>query len=280
MNIQRILLACIVVFEVLIGSAYADETLTGDVTGDGLPDTLHQQWLGDFKTKLTLKDSSGQVLWTSEEGPVSMGLFDINGDGRDDICLGIGRGGPAYRFSFLTWSGGRLIPLAPDYSAYHWYPGKKLLVNPTNSHKGSGSLMYLSKDGTRVRGKIVVNAGVGVQRPVHVRLTKDGMSFACLGDWEGDKDDKLLLPKALADKLTETDLKGRDARTLTLIRNEIFAVHSRPFADPQLKAYFSKKSYYQPRTDQYRYKDSDLSEVQRQNVKFIHDYQKARNLMW
>jgi hypothetical protein len=70
--------------------------------------------------------------------------------------------------------------------------------------------------------------------------------------------------------LGTTDLCGRSPRELTLMRNEIFARHGRPFVDPELRAYYSKQSWYHADVG---YTDRVLSPVERRNAQFIYDYQ-------
>ena len=72
-------------------------------------------------------------------------------------------------------------------------------------------------------------------------------------------------------RLTDEDLEYYTAWELTLIRNEIFALHGRPFTDPELKAYFHELPWYKVRPG---FKESDLSELERSNVSFISSYQK------
>lgn len=127
------------------------------------------------------------------------------------------------------------------------------------------------------RGGIYANGfHTTVFRPVSIHLTKEGMEYRWLGDWN-NREGSLSFGKALVEPLAESDLKGKDAKTLTLMRNEIFAFHGRKFQDAALRQYFSNKSYYRPRAD---FKESDLSQVQRQNAQFIFNYQKANKLMW
>lgn len=72
-------------------------------------------------------------------------------------------------------------------------------------------------------------------------------------------------------KLTDEDLEYYTAWELTLIRNEIFALHGRTFTDPELKAYFQERPWYKVRGG---FQESDLSELERSNVSFISSYQK------
>lgn len=71
--------------------------------------------------------------------------------------------------------------------------------------------------------------------------------------------------------LSAQDLESYTAWELTLMRNEVFALHGRKFSDPELNACFSMRSWYTPRGD---YRDSLLTPTEKANVEFISAYQK------
>ncbi|MCA9794012.1 MAG: YARHG domain-containing protein [Candidatus Eremiobacteraeota bacterium] len=71
--------------------------------------------------------------------------------------------------------------------------------------------------------------------------------------------------------LSAQDLESYTAWELTLMRNEVFALHGRKFSDPELNACFTMRSWYQPRSD---YRDSSLTPTEKANVEFISAYQK------
>ncbi len=75
--------------------------------------------------------------------------------------------------------------------------------------------------------------------------------------------------------LTEDDLGGYSWWELTLMRNEIFAVHGRAFRDPELRAYFSGKAWYSVNPS---YHDGLLSALERRNAEFIARYQARKGL--
>ncbi|MBI3930061.1 MAG: YARHG domain-containing protein [Armatimonadetes bacterium] len=77
--------------------------------------------------------------------------------------------------------------------------------------------------------------------------------------------------------LNASDLEGRTARELTLIRNEIFARHGRPFVDEELRRYFLSQGWYSPDPD---YNDSRLSNVEKKNAALILRYQREHGLEW
>ncbi|MBI3929681.1 MAG: YARHG domain-containing protein [Armatimonadetes bacterium] len=76
-------------------------------------------------------------------------------------------------------------------------------------------------------------------------------------------------------RLEDEDLSGYSAWQLTLMVNEIFAVHGRPFKDPELRAYFASRSWYRPRQN---FSDSSLSQLERANAQFIRGYMKRKGL--
>ncbi len=86
-----------------------------------------------------------------------------------------------------------------------------------------------------------------------------------------------LLPDSMNTPLTDADLRGKSARELTLMRNEIFARYGRAFKDPQLKEYFESQNWYRV-FDGYR--DSMVSPVETANAQKIADYQNKKNLNW
>lgn len=70
--------------------------------------------------------------------------------------------------------------------------------------------------------------------------------------------------------LTDADLRGKSARTLTLMRNEIYAVHGRIFQRKDLQEYFQRQTWYRPNPT---FQISWLSAVERRNAEFILAYQ-------
>lgn len=73
--------------------------------------------------------------------------------------------------------------------------------------------------------------------------------------------------------LQDRDLRGHSDWVLSLMRNEIFAVHGRPFRDEEMRAYFGQRSWYHP--DQ-AYSDKRLSLREARNARKIAAYQAAR----
>ena len=83
--------------------------------------------------------------------------------------------------------------------------------------------------------------------------------------------------------LTEDDLKNLTEEQVWYARNEIFARHGYTFANEELKAYFSTKSWYKPDPDlnastEDIYGKLGLSETEITNIHFIQDYEASHNL--
>ncbi len=83
--------------------------------------------------------------------------------------------------------------------------------------------------------------------------------------------------RASKTRLTEADLRGFSAKHLTLARNTIYARYGRSFTDPDLRAFFSRQSWYRVNPN---YRDSLLSNLEETNAKFIMNFQKRRGLEW
>jgi len=72
----------------------------------------------------------------------------------------------------------------------------------------------------------------------------------------------LFQPTLLSDSL----LSVVSLYDLRLLRNEVFARRGRRFQTPWLQDYFSAQHWYRPRAD---FRDTDLSEIEKSNVKLI-----------
>jgi len=84
-------------------------------------------------------------------------------------------------------------------------------------------------------------------------------------------------PHSSQERLTDSDLDPHTARELTIMRNEIYARHGRVFQDRELKSHFEAQDWYKANPS---YRDTDLSEVELWNIRFILDFQKRKNRMW
>ncbi|MGH2398061.1 MAG: YARHG domain-containing protein, partial [bacterium] len=79
-----------------------------------------------------------------------------------------------------------------------------------------------------------------------------------------------LCPQCTTRALTEADLRDKPARTLTLMRNEIYAVHGRIFQRKDLQEYFQRQTWYRPNPT---FQEGWLSGIERRNGEFILAYQ-------
>lgn len=75
----------------------------------------------------------------------------------------------------------------------------------------------------------------------------------------------------------ESDLRGRSARDLTLLRNELYAQYGRSFQDPALRDYFQKQPWYREWSG---YSDALLTPAERQKAETILKYQHDHKLTW
>lgn len=71
-------------------------------------------------------------------------------------------------------------------------------------------------------------------------------------------------------------MEGMSAWELTLMRNEIYAVHGRPFKDPDLRSYFSSRPWYHADP---QFKEKSLAPLELENARFILDYQRRQGKM-
>jgi hypothetical protein len=95
-----------------------------------------------------------------------------------------------------------------------------------------------------------------------------GGSLAELEPPEPTSEEGIIFPQSSEDLLTDGDLSGKDAGTLRLARNEIFARHGRIFNDAALKAHFEKFDWYHPTSY-----DVTLSDTEAKNVALIRQYE-------
>ncbi|NWF59292.1 MAG: YARHG domain-containing protein [Fischerella sp.] len=86
-------------------------------------------------------------------------------------------------------------------------------------------------------------------------------------------------PLVQARLLTSTDLKGRSAWELTVMRNEIYARHGRRFKEQKLQRYFDTQSWYNPRYAPEEFPNSVLSPTELKNAIMIREYQRIHGLL-
>lgn len=93
---------------------------------------------------------------------------------------------------------------------------------------------------------------------------------------EQSEDQDYILPNSDKELLTEDDLKGLSAEECARARNEIYARHGRKFKDKELQEYFESKDWYEGTIEPDDFKESTLSEVEKENAKIISDYEKEQ----
>jgi len=81
--------------------------------------------------------------------------------------------------------------------------------------------------------------------------------------------DYFILPNSDTEYVTEQDLDGLSAWELKVARNEIYARHGYIFREADLKQYFNKQKWYEPKYSYNEFSDSWLSSVEAWNVAFI-----------
>ncbi len=74
--------------------------------------------------------------------------------------------------------------------------------------------------------------------------------------------------------VTESDLVGKSAWELDVMRNEIYARHGRRFARTDLQNYFDRQPWYRPNYPVNEFPNGILSPVEQANAEFIASYQR------
>lgn len=80
-----------------------------------------------------------------------------------------------------------------------------------------------------------------------------------------------IFPQSATTALTDSDIAGLDAWTLSLGRNEIYARHGYIFTTPEIASYFEGKAWYVPQYAADQFDESVLSSVEQQNIAFLQD---------
>lgn len=83
-----------------------------------------------------------------------------------------------------------------------------------------------------------------------------------------DSDD-YIIPKSNKETLQTTDLNSLNETELKYAINEIYARRGKVFDDAVYNKYLESKDWYEPSPS---YSDSDLSVIEKDNIKFIQDY--------
>ena len=87
-------------------------------------------------------------------------------------------------------------------------------------------------------------------------------------------DSEYIIPDSDTRRITNKDLKGLSKEECRLARNEIYARHGRMFNDSQLQDYFDSQPWYEGTTAPDYFNESELSKIEKDNVKKISKYEK------
>ena len=78
-------------------------------------------------------------------------------------------------------------------------------------------------------------------------------------------------------RATDADLEDMDGYTLDIMRNSIFARKGRRFSNPGLQDYFDSQPWYIPKYSPEQFSSTLLSDLERQNIEYISEYQDRTN---
>ncbi|MFN6513924.1 MAG: protein kinase domain-containing protein [Nostoc sp. CreGUA01] len=81
-------------------------------------------------------------------------------------------------------------------------------------------------------------------------------------------------------RVSDTDLDGKSAFELDIMRNSIFASHGRRFDTPELQDYFNNQPWYLPKYSPKQFPVKLLSRLEQQNVDYISKYQDRYSLRY
>lgn len=98
----------------------------------------------------------------------------------------------------------------------------------------------------------------------------DGSDGKTAYNW---KDAVYIFPDSNTRPLTAADLEDREWEEITMGRNEIFARHGRMFKTPEIAEYFNSKSWYNGTISPDSFNADVLSQVEKDNVKFLQEYE-------
>lgn len=91
---------------------------------------------------------------------------------------------------------------------------------------------------------------------------------------QGAAKNAYICPESNSRYLTEADLAGLSDWELLLARNEIYARHGRKFDDPDIRAYFESKSWYNGTVSPDSFNVSVFNDYELKNIEFIQAHEK------
>lgn len=90
---------------------------------------------------------------------------------------------------------------------------------------------------------------------------------------DGKETQEKLFDMASSKELTEKDIEGLSKSELRVLRNSIYARHGYTFKDKNLTDFFSQYSWYKATSTDMEAITSQMSEVEKSNVEFIHKHE-------
>lgn len=91
---------------------------------------------------------------------------------------------------------------------------------------------------------------------------------------EPEPEEEYIIPDSDTRIIDEDELDMLNAEECRIARNEIYARHGRRFTDSELQEYFDSKSWYEGTIDPDKWKESNLSKIERKNADTIAKYEK------
>lgn len=91
--------------------------------------------------------------------------------------------------------------------------------------------------------------------------------------YDEDMEEDYILPDSSTRRLTDEEVQGLSKEDLRIARNEIYARHGRKFDDMQLQSYFNSKSWYKGTIGPADFKESMLSDIEKDNIQLIKKFE-------
>ena len=231
------------------------------------------------KPTLTVVNPNGKQVWMTDSivaGEGDFGVIDLEGDGVDEITTTEGRGPGDSASNFWRWDGKALVkhPCGSGFFLSSLKAPDQFLAASFEGRKAALDLMsgFERKDG-RLTALRWGCWGRVLQR-VAIRPIRGGFEVVeNLSGWKWQGEGAVPMASAFGRPVNDSDLSGKSARELDLIRNSLFAVYGHQFKDPDLAAYFCKQPWY-PKENQEKFMPPLLLE----NARFIAEYQRQHKL--